>query len=148
MQQDTNEIEVTDPQNMTIWGHSERSGIPPMGLVEENMSKSATTRESKVFDLHARVEDECATHKESSPPSNDQGFNSEADLAIPLCQRCTCEKCKKLQERAKRKRDKRSSLETVARLFPRPDLINILDKYWEILKVHGLFADQSREPFQ
>ena len=26
--------------------------------------------------------------------------------------------------------------------------MNILDKYWEILKVHGLFADQSREPFQ
>jgi hypothetical protein len=25
---------------------------------------------------------------------------------------------------------KRASLETVARLFPRPDLINILDKYW------------------
>jgi hypothetical protein len=65
-----------------------------------------------------------------------------------MCQRCDCKKCKKLQERAKRKRGKRASLETVASLFPRPDLINILDKYWEILKVHGLFADQSREPFQ
>jgi hypothetical protein len=85
---------------------------------------------------------------ESSPPSDDHGSRSEADPDIPMCQRCDCEKCRKLQERAKRKRDKRSSLETVARLFPRPDLINILDNYWEILEVHGLFADQSREPFQ
>jgi hypothetical protein len=84
----------------------------------------------------------------SSPPLDDQGSHSEADPDIPMCQRCDCEKCKKLQERATRKRDKRASLEIVAGLFPRPDLINILDKYWEILKVHGLFADQSREPFQ
>jgi hypothetical protein len=42
----------------------------------------------------------------------------------------------------------RASLETLASLFPWPDLINILDKYWEILKVYGLFVDQSREPFQ
>ncbi|KAH6668373.1 hypothetical protein B0J14DRAFT_600566 [Halenospora varia] len=73
---------------------------------------------------------------ESSPAFDDQGSHSEADLDIPMCQRCTCEKCKKIQE------------QTVASLFPRPDLINILDKYWEILKVHGLFADQSRDPFQ
>ncbi len=83
----------------------------------------------------------------SSPPLDDQGSYCEANPDIPMCQRYDCEKCKKLQERAKRKRGKRASLETVARLFPRPDLINILDKYWEILKVHGLFADQSREPF-
>jgi hypothetical protein len=84
----------------------------------------------------------------SSPPLDDQGSHSEADPDIPMCQRCDCEKCKKLQERATRKRGKLVSLEIVASLFPRPDLINILDKYWEILKVHGLFADQSREPFQ
>ena len=85
---------------------------------------------------------------ESSPAFDDQGSHSEADPNIPMCKRCDCEKCKKLQERAKRRRGKRASLETVASLFPRPDLINILDKYWETLKVHGLFADQSREPFQ
>jgi len=84
----------------------------------------------------------------TGPPLDDHCSHSEADPDIPMCQRCGCEKCKKLQERAKRKRGKRASLETVASLFPRPDLINILDKYWEILKVHGLFADQSREPFQ
>lgn len=84
----------------------------------------------------------------SSPPLDNQGSHSEADPNFPMCQRCHCEKCKKLPERAKLKRGKRASLESVARLFPRPDLINILDKYWEILKVHGLFADRSREPFQ
>jgi len=62
-----------------------------------------------------------------------------------MCKRCNCEQCKK---RAKRKRGKTASIETVASLFPRPDLVNILDKYWGILQDHGLFADQSREPFQ
>ena len=85
---------------------------------------------------------------ESSPALDGQGSHSEANLDIPLCQRCTCEKCKKLQQRARRKRGKHASLETVASLFPRTDLVNILDKYWEMLQVHGLFADQSREPFQ
>jgi hypothetical protein len=84
----------------------------------------------------------------SSPPLDDQGSRSEADPYIPICQYCDCEKCRKLQEHAKRKRGKRASLETVARLFPRPDLINILDKYWEILKVYGLFIDQLYKPFQ
>lgn len=83
---------------------------------------------------------------ESSLLFDDQGSHFEADL--PLCQRCTCEKCKKLQERAQRKRGKHASLETVASLFPRSDLMNILEKYWEMLKVHGLFADPSCEPFQ
>jgi hypothetical protein len=66
---------------------------------------------------------------ESNPPFDDQGSDFEAGLAIPLCQRCTCEKCKKLRERAKQKRGKRASLHTVASLFPRLDLINMLDKY-------------------
>ncbi|KAH8755187.1 hypothetical protein F5882DRAFT_444803 [Hyaloscypha sp. PMI_1271] len=38
---------LADPQTMTIRGHSERSGISPIGLVEGTMSKSATTRDSK-----------------------------------------------------------------------------------------------------
>jgi len=50
---------------MTIRGHSERSGISPMGLVEGTMSKSATPRDSKVSDLHERVEDERTTYKET-----------------------------------------------------------------------------------
>ncbi|KAH7364623.1 hypothetical protein BKA65DRAFT_142226 [Rhexocercosporidium sp. MPI-PUGE-AT-0058] len=81
----------------------------------------------------------------SSPPLDDKGSH---DPDLPICKRCDCEKCKKLRERAKRKRGKTASIATVASLFPRPDLINILDKYWEILKVHGLFADRSREAFQ
>ncbi|KAH7379024.1 hypothetical protein BKA64DRAFT_242991 [Cadophora sp. MPI-SDFR-AT-0126] len=82
---------------------------------------------------------------DSSPPLDDQSSHSEADPDLPMCKRCDCEQCKK---RAKRKRGKTASIETVASLFHRPDLINILDKYWEVLQVHGLFADQSREPFQ
>jgi hypothetical protein len=66
---------------------------------------------------------------ESDPPVDDQGSHFEADLALTLCQRCTCEKCKKLWERAKQRRGKRASLETVAGLFHRPDLMNILDAY-------------------
>ncbi|KAH6704131.1 hypothetical protein BKA61DRAFT_617941 [Leptodontidium sp. MPI-SDFR-AT-0119] len=81
----------------------------------------------------------------SSPPLDNQGSHSEAEPDLPMCKRCDCEQCKK---RAKRKRGKTASIETVDSLFPRPDLINILDKYWEVLRVHGLFADQSREPFQ
>ncbi|KAH7378923.1 hypothetical protein BKA64DRAFT_714098 [Cadophora sp. MPI-SDFR-AT-0126] len=81
----------------------------------------------------------------SSPPLDDQSSHSEAEPDLPMCKRCDCEQCKK---RAKRKRGKTASIETVGNLFPRPDLINILDKYWEVLQAHGLFADQSREPFQ
>jgi hypothetical protein len=84
----------------------------------------------------------------SSPDFDGQGSHSKADLDIPLCQRCTCEKCKKLPKYARRKKGKHASLETVASLFPRTNLVNILDKYWEMLQVHGLFVDQSREPFQ
>ena len=85
---------------------------------------------------------------ESNPPFDNQGSHFEADVATSLCQRCACEKCKKLRERAKQKRGKRASLDTVVSLFPRPDLMNMLGRYWETLKVHDLFADQSREPFQ
>lgn len=85
---------------------------------------------------------------ESSPAFNNQGSYSEADPDIPMYKRCDYEKCKKLQERAKQKRCKRASLETATSLFPRPDLMNILDKYQEMLKVYSLFVNQSREPFQ
>jgi hypothetical protein len=65
----------------------------------------------------------------SSPAFNNQGSHSKADLDIPLYQRYTCEKCKKLLKYIRRKRGKYTSLETVAILFPRTDLMNILDKY-------------------
>ena len=63
----------------------------------------------------------------SSPPLDDQSAHSEAPPDVPMCKRCNCEQCKK---RAKRKRGKTASIETVASLFPRPDSIDILDKYW------------------
>jgi hypothetical protein len=65
----------------------------------------------------------------SSSPLDDQGSHSEADPDLPMCKRCDYEKCKKLRERAKRKRGKTASIVIVASLFPRPDLINILNKY-------------------
>ncbi|KAH6712121.1 hypothetical protein BKA61DRAFT_609657 [Leptodontidium sp. MPI-SDFR-AT-0119] len=64
----------------------------------------------------------------SSPPLDNQGSYSKAEPDLPMC--------------------KTAFIKTVTSLFPRPDLINILNKYWEVLRVHGLFADQSREPFQ
>jgi hypothetical protein len=81
----------------------------------------------KILDLS--LDSTASVSYRSSPPLNDQGSHSKADSDIPMCKRCDCEKCKKLQERAKRKRSKRAFLETVASLFPRPNLINILDKY-------------------
>ena len=50
---------------MTIRGHSERPGIPPIELVEGTMSRSATTEDSKASSLHETDEDERAIHKET-----------------------------------------------------------------------------------
>ena len=63
--EDDIEIEFTDPQTMTIRGRSERSyasHIPPMGLIEGTMTRSAITKDSKISSLHeTAVEDERAT---------------------------------------------------------------------------------------
>jgi len=40
--------------------------------------------------------DSTSVSYKSSPPINDQGSHFKADVAIPLCQRCTCKKCEKL----------------------------------------------------
>jgi hypothetical protein len=85
---------------------------------------------------------------ESNPPFDGRSSHFEAYQTIPLCKQCTCEKCKKRRDRAEQKGRKQACLYTVAQQFPRPDLIDMLDKYWETLKVCGLFSDQSREPFQ
>jgi len=69
VQQDDIEIEFTDPHTMTIRGHSERSGTPPMRLVKGTMSRSATTGDSKVSSLHERAEDERTTHEETCTAS-------------------------------------------------------------------------------
>jgi hypothetical protein len=44
----------------------------------------------------------------TGPPLDDHCSHSEADPDIPMCQRCDCEKCKKLQERAKKSESKHS----------------------------------------
>ena len=56
------DIELTDPQTTTIRGHSDRSSIQPMGLVERTVSRSPTTNNSKVSSLYETIEDELATH--------------------------------------------------------------------------------------
>ena len=65
----------------------------------------------------------------------------------PLCKLCTCETCIKRRDRAKQQGKKQNSLYTVANAFPRQDLLDILDKYWPTLQVHGLYPDRSCERF-
>ena len=65
VQQDDIEIEFTDPQTMTVRGHSERSGTPTMRLVKGTMTRSATNGNSKVSSPHKRAEDKRATHEET-----------------------------------------------------------------------------------
>jgi hypothetical protein len=84
----------------------------------------------------------------SNTPFNDRSFSFEVNQDIPLCKRCTCNTCMKRLDRAKKKKEKQSSLDTIAEQFLRVDLIDFLDKYWETLKLYGLFSDQSSKPFQ
>jgi hypothetical protein len=100
----------------------------------------------------------------SSPPADDSDQSSRdatsnkdldeilglppANQDIPLCKRCTCKTCKRRLDRAKNKGKKQVSLDAVAEQFPREDLIDFFDKYWETLKLYGLFSDQSGEPFK
>ena len=39
-------------------------------------------------------------------------------------------------------------MDVMAKQFPRKDLIDFFDKYWEVLKFHGLFSNQSGKPFE
>ena len=55
-------IEFTDPQTITIRGRSERSGI---GLIEGTITRSATTKDSKLSSLYEIVEDKCIIYKET-----------------------------------------------------------------------------------
>ena len=93
--------------------------------------------------------------KSGQPVQLCDDIDSEGDTVMiqhgkPLCQLCTCEACKKRQDRAKKKEmgKKPNSLYNIAKAFPREDLFDILDKYWLTLQVHGLYPDQSCERFQ
>jgi len=79
---------------------------------------------------------------------NSRSLSFEADQDIPLCKRCNCEECKKRQDRAKKKGKKQATMDVMAKQFPRKDLIDFFDKYWEVLKFHGLFSNQSGKPFE
>ena len=71
----------------------------------------------------------------------------EANKDISLCKRCTYKSCNKRLDRAKKKGKKQAPLDTIVNQFLREDLIDFLDKYWETLKLYGLFMDQSCKPF-
>jgi len=82
VQEDDIEIEFTDPQTMTIRGRSERSyasHIPPMGLIEGTMTRSAITEDSKISSLHeTAVKDERATLQ--LPQSQEKYWLSERSV--------------------------------------------------------------------
>jgi hypothetical protein len=80
--------------------------------------------------------------------SDTRSLPFEANQDIPLCKSCNCKTCKRRLDRAKKTGKKQVSLVAVAQQFPREDLIDYLDKYWETLKLYGLFSDQSSEPFK
>ena len=84
----------------------------------------------------------------SSTPVDSRILSFEANQDIPLCKRCNRISCKRRQDRAKKKGKKQVSLDASAKQFPREDLIDFFDKYWETLKLYGLFSDQSSKPFQ
>jgi hypothetical protein len=84
----------------------------------------------------------------SNTPVNGRGFSFEANQDIPLCKRCNCKICKRRLDRARKKGKKQVSLDAVAEQFPWEDLIDFFNKYWETLKLYGLFSDQLGEPFK
>jgi hypothetical protein len=84
----------------------------------------------------------------SNTPVDGRSLSFEASQDIPLCKRCNCKICKRRLDRAKKKGKKQGSLDAVAKQFPKEDLIDFFDKYWETLKLYGLFSDQSGEPFK
>lgn len=83
---------------------------------------------------------------ESNSPFDSRSLSFAAHQDIPLCKCCNCKTCKRRLDRAKKKGKKQVSLDAVAKQFPREDLIDFSDKYWETLKLYGLFSDQSGEP--
>jgi hypothetical protein len=78
---------------------------------------------------------------------DDRSLSFEANQGTPLCKRCNCKICKRRQDCAKKKGEK-VSLDAVAKQFPRKDLIDFFNKYWETLKLYGLFLDQLGKPFE
>ena len=58
-----------------------------------------------------------------------------------------CESCREPKKHRKREKLEYNSLETVVQNLPRSNLLECLDTYWDILKVDGIFATQSRQVF-
>ena len=83
----------------------------------------------------------------SNTPVDSRSLSFKENQDTPLCKRCNCTICKRRRDRAKKK-GKKVSLDAVAKQFPRKDLIDFFDKYWETLKLYGLFSDRSGEPFE
>lgn len=120
-------------------------GVDPQELARED---SSYTDESWKFDF---TYDSDHRVRDTITSSNEELDNllgsSRLELVqpIPLCTQCTCEKCKKRRVRAGQRVKKQGSLDVILGQFPRTDLIDILAKYWETLKVRGLFSDQPQE---
>ena len=85
----------------------------------------------EILGLPPALKDNASSRSNTSVDGCSLSF--EANQDIPLCKRCNCKICKRRLDRAKKKGKKQVSLDAVAKKFPREDLIDFFDKYWETL---------------
>jgi hypothetical protein len=89
-----------------------------------------------------------------TPESRSSATNPDTPFSIPasssagnesrtLCDACVCERCTK-----RKNNERRTGSATVTRSFLRPRLLEFLSKYWETLKVNGLYYHESAQSLQ